>query len=1000
VKQKQSTILGPASFLLLFAAGSLITVEPSQASIDEPPSAVVAPVPNRPLPAITVEAAYPSTDANVVAETVAFPIEQEVNGLEGIRHLMSRSTAGAYTLHITFGPGTDLTLAQVLVQERVNLALPVLPDAVKALGVTVRKRSPGPLLFVTLVSPDSRFDSVYLTNYASIQIKDELARLRGVGAVSLFGEGDFGVRIWLDPDRLAARALTAADIVRSFQDLPGQVGLALSAPRPSFLTIPTLGRLAEIDTIANLAVKTRADGGTVRLRDVARVELGAGASPGIVRLDGKPAVALAIFPAPQAHPSDVSSAVQDRMARLKEVFPSGIDYSIAFDLAPNADGKRASTTFQDLLAEPILPPAIAGARAEQLIARCSQTLMQSEGVRHILVLPENPFGRFRGGPCLLAMLGLKGQERDDQERLTSAVRARLRQVEGMQTRIFDVSWPSGYPLDLAIYGPEADDVKELTEKLIDRLGATKRLTDLPPVPAATKIRQISIDVSKAEAHGVKPADIAVALQAYLGSVDIADLNRMGRAGHIKVQVETPAREPLDGVKRLRVRNTQGQMVSLANLVTLREVKGMANVDRLDFRPMAAITANPAPGVSLAEARWLCETLADKVRKDLRLGSEYRLVWMRELPAAKAIAGVSKTVARETPPPEVAVAQPVARKVTDYETFTGRTDAVSTVEVRARVTGYLDKAVFREGAQVKQGDLLFEIDPRPYQADLNLGEANLKQAEAERALQEQTAARLKKLMAAGSIAKEEYDQGIAAVDKARATVAALQAAADKARLFLTWTKVVAPITGRISRRQLDPGNLVTADTTILATIVSQDPMYVYFDIDETTALRLWRFAREAKAKPPAEGETPAYMGLADEEGFPHRGIVNFMDNRVNADTGTIRARVIFANADGMLSPGLFARIRLALGAPRQALLVPEKAIRSDQGLKFVYVVDNEDKVEYRRVHLGAMHDGLRIIEEGLKPDERVVHSAATRVKPGMTVRPRMVPPPATNSPKPR
>jgi RND family efflux transporter MFP subunit len=350
------------------------------------------------------------------------------------------------------------------------------------------------------------------------------------------------------------------------------------------------------------------------------------------------------------------------------------------------------------------------------------------------------------------------------------------------------------------------------------------------------------------------------------------------------------------------------------------------------------------------------------------------------------AGAHLPDAPDAPPPQVLVSPSVVREVTDYQLFTGRTQAVATVDLRARVTGYLDKALFKEGGEVKAGEVLFQIDPRPYQADLSLAEANLKQAEAERNLQEKAVARAEKLLGAAGITREEYDQSLAALEKARAAVAAQQAARERARLYLSWTRVSAPMSGRISRRFVDPGNLVNADTTLLGTIVSQDPMYVHFDLDERTALRLMRLARDGKAKPLQEGKTPAYLGLADEEGFPRQGIMNFVDNQVNPDTGTLRCRAVFPNADGMLLPGLLARIRLPVGSPHQALLVPEEAIGSDQGHRFLYVVDDQNKVASRRVQVGAAHDGLRVILEGLKPGERVITAGLERLRPGIVVEP--------------
>jgi RND family efflux transporter MFP subunit len=271
------------------------------------------------------------------------------------------------------------------------------------------------------------------------------------------------------------------------------------------------------------------------------------------------------------------------------------------------------------------------------------------------------------------------------------------------------------------------------------------------------------------------------------------------------------------------------------------------------------------------------------------------------------------------PPEVPVRQPLVREVADYEDFTGRTEAVSQVELRARVSGYLDKVLFKDGAEVRKGELLFEIDPRPYMAELQraethraVSEAKLKQAETE--LKRATA-----LLARQAISREEFDKIADDRAVAEAEVHVARAECEVAKLNLSFTKVTAPISGRISRRLIDPGNVVKADDTALATLVSLDPMYVYFDVEEGTALRLWRAAREGKAKRAAE--LPVAMGLADEQGYPHRGIVDFADNRVDPKTGSLRMRAVLPNADGLLVPGLFVRVRLTTSGPHKAL--PEK-----------------------------------------------------------------------------
>jgi RND family efflux transporter MFP subunit len=360
-------------------------------------------------------------------------------------------------------------------------------------------------------------------------------------------------------------------------------------------------------------------------------------------------------------------------------------------------------------------------------------------------------------------------------------------------------------------------------------------------------------------------------------------------------------------------------------------------------------------------------------------------------------------------PEVQVSLPVAREVRDYEDFPGRTEAVNSIEVRARVTGYLDKVNFREGADIKEGDVLFEIDPRPYQAELNRAEANVVQSQARLERLELDYKRADGLLGRGAIGREEFDKIAGDRAEAGAAVGVAKAGRDLAELNLSFTKVRSSISGRISRRFIDPGNLVKADDTPLTSIVSVDPIYAYFDLDERTTLRLQRLIREGRVQWSQDKGLPVMLGLADEEGFPQQGTVNFADNRVDPDTGTWRLRGLFANAQRILSPGLFVRIRLPVGNAYQATMVSEQALGTDQGQKFVYVVNGgaaEERdvevrkgdqverrhtqvfagaeVEYRRVKVGRLHDGLRVITEGLAPGEKVVVSGLQRVRPGIKV----------------
>jgi RND family efflux transporter MFP subunit len=343
------------------------------------------------------------------------------------------------------------------------------------------------------------------------------------------------------------------------------------------------------------------------------------------------------------------------------------------------------------------------------------------------------------------------------------------------------------------------------------------------------------------------------------------------------------------------------------------------------------------------------------------------------------------------PIPVTVSYPVERYVTDYADFTARTAAVDSVEVRARVWGYLDKVNFKEGALVKKGDVLFELDPQTYQATLNQQEALLKQAQAHRASAADTLARDQATPAATPQAMLIQDQG--ALAEADAAVASARAARESAKLNVTYTKVIAPVSGRVSRYLVTVGNLIQSGDqnggTLLTTIVSVDPMYAYFDVDERTVQRVGQLAREGASGSAPETAWPVSLGLGTQEGFPHQGTINFVDNQINPKTGTLRARGVFPNKDQSLSPGFFGRVRVPIGQPHLALLVSDRALDNDQGQKILYVVSEKDEVVSRAVRPGALHDGLRAIEDGLKQGERVIVNGLQLVRPGITVEPKLV-----------
>jgi RND family efflux transporter MFP subunit len=345
------------------------------------------------------------------------------------------------------------------------------------------------------------------------------------------------------------------------------------------------------------------------------------------------------------------------------------------------------------------------------------------------------------------------------------------------------------------------------------------------------------------------------------------------------------------------------------------------------------------------------------------------------------------------PVPVTVSYPVEHYVTDYADFTARTAAVDSVEVRAHVWGYLNKVNFKEGVLVKKGDVLFELDPRPYEAMLNQAKAKVAQDEAQLTYDEAEYQRNLNLVRTGAVSRSDLDKTAATRGVDLANIAADRALVASRQLDLEYTNVIAPVSGRVSRYVVTVGNLIQSGDqgggTLLTTIVSVDPMYAYFDVDEHTVLRVRQLIREGKAKSARDGELPVWLGLANEDGYPHRGTVNFVDNQVNPKTGTLRLRGVFPNKDEALSPGFFARVRVPIGFPHQALLVSDRALDTDQGQKILYVVNEKNEVVSRPVRLGALHDGLREITDGLKPGERVIVNGLQQVRPGITVEPKLV-----------
>ncbi|MGQ0700805.1 MAG: efflux RND transporter periplasmic adaptor subunit [Panacagrimonas sp.] len=352
------------------------------------------------------------------------------------------------------------------------------------------------------------------------------------------------------------------------------------------------------------------------------------------------------------------------------------------------------------------------------------------------------------------------------------------------------------------------------------------------------------------------------------------------------------------------------------------------------------------------------------------------------------------------PPEVSAAKVIQKKIKDWDEFTGRLEAVEHVEIRPRVSGYIDSVNFTEGRIVAKDELLFVIDPRPYQADYDRAAAELARSRTALKLSSLELQRVQKMRDTGAVSQEELDQRESALAQAEANVAGAKAAVDAASLNLSFTRVSSPIDGRIGRAEITRGNLVSGGATggtLLTTVVSIDPIYLYFEADEQSFLGYARKVRQGTLPSSREVQNPLELGLADEPGFPHPGFIDFVDNQLNPDTGTIRGRGVFANKDRLLTPGMFGRVRMLASGDYDAIMVDDRAIGTDQSQTFVLVIDADSELVYRPVKLGRLVDGLRVIREGLAANETIVVNGLQRVRPGMPVSPKLVamePAPAT------
>ena len=346
----------------------------------------------------------------------------------------------------------------------------------------------------------------------------------------------------------------------------------------------------------------------------------------------------------------------------------------------------------------------------------------------------------------------------------------------------------------------------------------------------------------------------------------------------------------------------------------------------------------------------------------------------------------------SPPPAVSVASPLEKEVVEWDEYTGRFDAMDTVEVRARISGFLNEVKFTDGAIVKKGDLLFVIDPRPFQRVLDRDRAALQGAKVQLEFAERDLERAKPLMANSTISQQVFDQRTQAVRAAEANVLSAEANVRAGELDVEFTQITSPVTGRISRKLVSEGNYLTGGSgsgTLLTTIVSIDPIYFYFDVSETEFLKYQRFGSVMMQPSAHMSEVPIELALQGDEGFPYKGRMSFIDNRIDQNTGSLRVRAVFDNPHQLFQPGLFARVRLAGSGKYKAILLPDMAVAADQSNRFVFVVADDGTVATKPVELGPMIDGLRVIRKGVLPSDTVIVNGLQRARSGIKVKPEKI-----------
>jgi multidrug efflux pump subunit AcrB len=560
-------------------------------------------------PVVTVEAVYPGAVAQTVADTIAAPIEQQVNGVENARWLRSRSeNGGRYRLRIEFAKGTDPDMAKVLVQNRVSLAMPVLPQETAQAGITVSFDAP-PARILALRSSDARREAQYLGNLASSRVLKQLQQVPSVGSVELVVNPQPVVHVCVDLEKLSAPALTILDVKNRLKlELDDQ-------PK---------GVDGDIEGLRQIVLKTTPGGSVIRLRDVARVQLVGGEATRFILLDGRPAVAVVVRSAVGPLAPAGETELRRQLTTIQLQLPKGVSLDEFFSCDQRGGEKGAGADYWSI--ETTFPPGASLERNAQLLSTVEADLRHTPGVKSTLTLSENPFTAFRDGPCIL--LRFEGAAARERNGVMADIRRRLNSVKDFAIRIRHLSPQGGADetMDMAIVGPEADLLRKCAHALVERLRKHKDLIDISLDTAESPSPFINVDREDAARAGVDLHELSATLQAY-GGIEVGRFRQFGASLPVKLEIDVPGNGAFEKLASVKVRGVDGKLFAISQIARVRKRSEPWHVDRLNLDPMVHLYAAPVAGVSTAQAWATCKRAATEVRKELGLREEYRLHWI-------------------------------------------------------------------------------------------------------------------------------------------------------------------------------------------------------------------------------------------------------------------------------------------------------------------------------------------------------------------------------------